>query len=88
MKTEIIREVYTPAKKFCQKLIDEIRDLQIPNSMDLYSWAGHDAKMYAEITDTTMVFMPSIGGKSHSPLEYTDISSFELVCDNIIKLFL
>jgi acetylornithine deacetylase/succinyl-diaminopimelate desuccinylase-like protein len=55
--------------------------------MELFSWAGHDAKMFSEITDTVMMFMPSIGGKSHCPSEYTKIESFELVCDNFIKLF-
>lgn len=85
---EITQEVYTPVKLFAENLLDEIRDLKVDNSMELYSWAGHDAKMFAEITDTAMVFMPSIGGKSHCPEEYTDIKSFELVCDNLISLFI
>ncbi len=85
---EIIREVYTPVKLFSPDLIETIRELKIPNSMDLYSWAGHDAKMFAEITDTAMIFMPSIGGKSHCPEEFTDIKSFQLVCDNLIRLFI
>lgn len=84
---EITQEIYTPVKLFSEKLLNELRGLQVENSMELYSWAGHDAKMFAEITDTVMVFMPSIGGKSHSPQEYTDIKSFELVCDNIISIF-
>ncbi len=85
---EIIREVYTPVKLFAENLVSEIRALNMPNSMDLFSWAGHDAKAYAEVTDTAMIFMPSIGGKSHSPDEFTNIKSFQLVCDNFIKLFL
>lgn len=85
---EIAKEIYTPVKLFPKETVDEIRALNIPNSMELYSWAGHDAKAFSEITDTAMIFMPSIGGKSHSPLEFTAISSFELVCDNLIKLFL
>ncbi len=88
VRTDIIREVYTPVKLFAPSLIEEIRGLNMPNSMELYSWAGHDAKMFAELCDTTMIFMPSIGGKSHSPMEYTSIESFELVCNNFIQLFL
>ena len=84
---EITQEIYTPVKLFAEPLVQELRDLHMENSMELYSWAGHDAKAYSEIVDTCMVFMPSIGGKSHCPEEYTDIKSFEQVCNQIIKLF-
>lgn len=84
---EITQEIYTPVKLFSELLVQELRDLNMQNSMELYSWAGHDAKAYAEIVDTCMIFMPSIGGKSHCPEEYTDIKSFELVCNQIINLF-
>lgn len=84
---KITQEIYTPVKLFSQKLVQELRDLHMHNSMELFSWAGHDAKAFSEIVDTCMVFMPSIGGKSHCPEEYTDIKSFEQVCDQIIKLF-
>ena len=84
----ITQEVYTPVKKFTPSMVDSLQALNIPNTMELYSWAGHDAKMFAEITDTAMIFMPSVGGKSHSPQEYTHIKSFELVCDHMIYLFI
>jgi hydantoinase/carbamoylase family amidase len=35
------------------------------------SWAGHDAKILAGVTPTGMIFVPSIRGISHSPLEKT-----------------
>lgn len=85
---EVVKEVYTPVKLFNPDMVNAIKSLNMPNSMELYSWAGHDAKMFADITDTAMIFMPSIGGKSHSPDEYTDIKSFQLVCDHLIQLFL
>ncbi len=56
--------------------------------MELFSWAGHDAKAFAQVTEAAMIFMPSVGGKSHCPAEYTTVESFELVCDNLIRLFL
>lgn len=87
VNVKITQEIYTPVKLFSQKLVQELRDLHMHNSMELFSWAGHDAKAFSEIVDTCMVFMPSIGGKSHCPEEYTDIKSFEQVCDQIIKLF-
>ena len=88
VKAEITAETYTPVKLFDEKLRESIRALDMPNSMELYSWAGHDAKAFANVIPTAMIFMPSIGGKSHSPLEYTDIESFALVCDNAVKLFI
>jgi N-carbamoyl-L-amino-acid hydrolase len=35
------------------------------------SGAGHDAQNLARITPTGMIFVPSVGGISHSPEEYT-----------------
>lgn len=36
------------------------------------SGAGHDAMMLAPLTDVGMIFVPSRGGISHSPLEFTE----------------
>lgn len=35
------------------------------------SWAGHDAKILASVASTGMIFVPSVGGISHSPREQT-----------------
>ena len=35
------------------------------------SGAGHDAQDLAHIAPTGMIFVPSVGGVSHSPKEYT-----------------
>ena len=45
-------------------------DLQL-RLLRLPSWAGHDAQNMARITPTGMIFVPSIGGVSHSPKEKT-----------------
>jgi beta-ureidopropionase / N-carbamoyl-L-amino-acid hydrolase len=37
----------------------------------LPSGAGHDAQMMAQLAPTGMIFVPSIGGISHSPREFT-----------------
>jgi hydantoinase/carbamoylase family amidase len=39
--------------------------------MDLPSGALHDALLLAEVTPTAMIFVPSVAGRSHSPLEMT-----------------
>ena len=35
------------------------------------SGAGHDAQMLARVCPTAMIFVPSAGGISHNPAEYT-----------------
>jgi N-carbamoyl-L-amino-acid hydrolase len=41
-------------------------------SQRMYSGAGHDAQFLGRITRTGMIFVPSKGGVSHSPAEWTD----------------
>jgi N-carbamoyl-L-amino-acid hydrolase len=40
-------------------------------AMRMVSGAGHDAQALAEVAPAGMVFVPSIGGRSHDPSEYT-----------------
>ncbi|WOS64612.1 M20/M25/M40 family metallo-hydrolase [Sinorhizobium fredii] len=40
-------------------------------SKRMTSGAGHDAEMIARIAPAAMIFVPSVGGISHNPLEYT-----------------
>ncbi|MFS0779423.1 Zn-dependent hydrolase [Neobacillus sp. 3P2-tot-E-2] len=41
------------------------------------SGAGHDAQLFPRICPTTILFVPSQGGISHSPLEYTSTKDLE-----------
>ena len=41
------------------------------STMRLPSGAGHDAQMLARVCPSGMVFVPSVGGISHNPAEYT-----------------
>jgi N-carbamoyl-L-amino-acid hydrolase len=41
-------------------------------SVELVSGAGHDAQALARVTPTGMIFVPSAGGVSHDPAEYTE----------------
>lgn len=38
---------------------------------NLPSWAGHDAQILASIAPAAMIFVPSVQGISHSPLEFS-----------------
>lgn len=44
-------------------------------SMKLPSGAGHDAQSFAPLCPTGMIFVPSVGGKSHCPEEETSASA-------------
>ena len=52
-----------------QNLIEEAAGALGLSSMRLSSGAGHDAQKMASITRIGMIFIPSIGGISHSPKE-------------------
>jgi N-carbamoyl-L-amino-acid hydrolase len=41
------------------------------------SGAGHDAQILAQVTDAGMLFVPSEGGRSHRPDEWTDWPAIE-----------
>jgi N-carbamoyl-L-amino-acid hydrolase len=41
------------------------------------SGAGHDAQVLAAVTDAGMIFVPSQGGRSHRPDEWTDWAALE-----------
>ena len=54
------------------------------------SGAGHDAQQIASFTDAGMIFVPSVGGISHSPEEYTRMEDIalgtELLTHVLLKL--
>jgi len=54
-----------------RKLIaDEARALGF-SSIEMPSGAGHDAQDLAQVAPTGMIFVPSVGGISHAPNEFT-----------------
>ncbi len=44
------------------------------SSMEMHSGANHDMVYVSRVAPSAMIFVPSIGGKSHSPAENTAIS--------------
>lgn len=64
-----------PAARMSEKMIHAIsttcQQMNIPY-IQAVSYAGHDAQMLADITPSGMIFVPSVGGISHSPKEYTE----------------
>lgn len=61
---------------FAPVLIDTVeqscKDLDL-SYRKMYSGAGHDAQFVATVLPTSMIFVPSINGKSHTEIEKTNI---------------
>ena len=54
-----------------QRAIERAAERAHLQTARLPSGAGHDAQMIAALCPMGMIFVPSIGGISHSPLERT-----------------
>lgn len=54
----------------------------------LPSGAGHDAQNMASMVPTGMIFVPSKGGRSHSPMEHTSFESLEQGANVLLETLL
>jgi len=63
--------VPTPTDPSIRKIITESAEELGLSYLFMPSGAGHDAQNMAKIAPTGMIFVPSIGGVSHSPKEFT-----------------
>jgi len=57
-------------EKLVQRVLDTADALGYP-SLNMVSGAGHDASYMNQIAPTAMIFVPSIGGRSHVEVENT-----------------
>ncbi len=71
------------------QIADSAAELEL-TSMRMPSGAGHDAQSLAQITPIGMIFIPSAGGISHSPLEYSShdhvVSGANVLLLSLLKL--
>jgi N-carbamoyl-L-amino-acid hydrolase len=73
MSFKAIEELTPPAltdERIKDYIEEAARDLGI-YSLRMPSGAGHDAQSIAMIAPIGMIFIPSVGGVSHSPLEFS-----------------
>ncbi len=61
----------TPLDEEVRQTIETAATRRGLSSMSIASGAGHDSQNMARITPTGMIFIPSVGGRSHSPAELT-----------------
>lgn len=69
--TETNSIVPAPTDERIRKLIDETAKSLNLSTKHLPSGAGHDAQEIARLGPVGMIFVPSVGGISHSPKEYS-----------------
>ncbi len=58
------------------------------STMRLPSGAGHDAQMLARVCPAAMVFVPSVGGISHNPAEFTAPDDLRAGADVLLQVVL
>jgi allantoate deiminase len=87
IKVEMWHEVQ-PAKmdRKLNEIIERICASRTISSHWMNSGAGHDAQLFAQICPTTILFVPSQGGISHSPLEFTSTEYLETGLEVLIQL--
>lgn len=76
-------------KTFGKYIEESCKDKNV-SFMHMVSGAGHDAEIFGEKTPAAMIFVPSIGGRSHCPEENTDesdlVNAAIVACDVIKKI--
>ncbi len=69
---EIMSVDHTEFSSRVQDAIVDAADTVGADRQSMVSGAGHDAMYVSEITDTAMIFVPSVDGKSHREDEFTE----------------
>ncbi|NWF71082.1 MAG: Zn-dependent hydrolase [Chloroflexi bacterium] len=70
----VVRTAHMPAAPMSPRCIQAIEQAAARlnlASAPVVSYAGHDAQMLASFCAAGMIFVPSLGGVSHNPREYT-----------------
>lgn len=76
-----------PIKEEIQQTLEEVLREQFIEPVRVPSGAGHDAMIIGEKTDIAMLFVKSIGGISHNPLEWSDLTDC-VQAAHVLKAFI
>jgi N-carbamoyl-L-amino-acid hydrolase len=74
-------------QKRVQMILDTADELGY-SSLHMVSGAGHDASYMNQVTSTAMIFVPSIGGRSHVEVENTTWEDCENGCNVLLHAML
>lgn len=90
LKLEVIIDISTNEKPvmmdkdIMNKLMSISNDLGYPTQL-ISSGAGHDAQIFAKKMKTAMIFIPSKGGVSHTPNEFSETSDIKSAAQIVIQ---
>lgn len=68
-----------------KKIIEDTADELSLSSMHLLSGAGHDTMNFKNMCPLAMIFVPSKGGRSHCPEEWTDYRQISDGADVLLR---
>lgn len=76
------------APRYCHKdmmaLLEKHSKARDYKTIIMPSGAGHDAQFFTDITPTGLLFVPSVGGVSHAPDEWTHWHDIEKGCNVLL----
>jgi allantoate deiminase len=67
------------------RLIEDVAKRKQVQVIRIMSGALHDSSVMAEITEVGMIFVPSRGGRSHCPEEFTELEDIKLGADILLE---
>lgn len=79
-EVEVVQKLYAPPVMMDEQIVGDLSkycDELGLNKQMILSGAGHDAMVIADITKVGMIFVPSKGGRSHCPEEWTDFEDLQ-----------
>ena len=84
----IERREAVPMDAGLRALVRSVCERLDPHTLDIASGAGHDAMCVAHVAPAAMIFVPSIGGRSHVGVEKTAPEDLELGVDALTAALL
>ncbi|MET1255542.1 Zn-dependent hydrolase [Aliikangiella maris] len=78
-------------KKFSSQIVSQIESIAQSQNIDylvMPSGAGHDCQFFADIVPTGLIFIPSVGGVSHAPDEWSHWNDVQRGCDLLLATVL
>lgn len=92
-KCELIKNIGNSSSILSEEVVETITEVVEKRGYSykkMSSGAGHDSEEISKLVPTGMIFVPSIGGISHSPREYTSKEQIEkgveVLLDTIVSL--
>ncbi len=92
-KFDFQETINKPSRLLDKNIIEKIKIVTEKNNyrgVEMSSGAGHSAKEFTYKVPTGMIFIPSVGGISHSPLEYSTEKQIakgtQILLDTVLEL--